>query len=661
MYASLNVHFLPVIHYTFALTFLFLILPSWLFKTKKESLFETIISRYVKMTFVLISVGYIMVITKLFEVLALLLIFLGVFSFRYIQDEKKKNNSSIKITFLKRIFDIFDGIFRTNTNVIKAYFYQKELEIRLYINKKFNWVLLLELITLFIIVITSIYIRSYDAFVNAAPPMADSYVTLAWMKYIDARELFHDGIYPQGFHIYLATLFKFAAIDPLFILRYTGPLNSILLIVGYYAVVRKLTNNGIGALFAVFVAGILPSIYPFYSIERQAATNSQEFAFVFIFPAIYFLYKYFLNKEKNNLLIGLISTAIVGLVHSLVFVLVGLLIGILCFSSLIVLKNRWNQVTYVCSGAIACVIFSAIPLGFGFVLNREFHESSAEYLVQTNKYEITLPELNYIDYATLSLLFLLLFTILMKKTTKELKTIGLFSVITGGLLFALYYFGGVLTKSTLITSRSIELWAIVIPFCVGISISIILRVKSTKFNSITYTILLVSFSSILVIYKPQPIIPYKLEYSENIEQYLRITENYRPKTWIAVSQDEGYSVSLGTGYHMHLGDFLKTYNASSPTLTRIDNEKIDNNLPPYIFIFSEKNIFKVSKSNSIYQLLEPEYNQREEENQKLIEWINIHKQYGNEIEVFYDNKNITVYKLEVPKAKEEMSKKIWND
>jgi hypothetical protein len=661
MYASLNVHFLPVIHYTFALTFLFLILPSWLFKTENDSLFETIISRYVKMTFILISVGYIMVITKLFEVLALLLIFLGIFSFQYIQDEKKKNNSSIKITFLKRIFDIFDGIFRTNKNVVKAYFNQNASYIKSYFTKKFNWSLLLELISLFIIVMTSSYIRFYDAFVNAAPPMADSYVTLAWMKYIDARELFHDGIYPQGFHIYLATLFKFAAIDPLFILRYTGPLNSILLIVGYYAVVRKLTNNGIGALVAIFVAGILPSIYPFYSIERQAATNSQEFAFVFIFPAIYFLYKYFLNKEKNNLLIGLISTTIVGLVHSLAFALVGLLIGILCFSSLIVLKNRWNHVIYVCSGAIATVIFSAIPLGFGFVLNREFHESSAEYLVQTNKYEITLPELNYIDYATLSLLFLLLFTVLMKKTSKELKTIGLFSVFTGGLLFALYYFGGVLTKSTLITSRSIELWAIVIPFCVGISISIILRVKSTKFNSNTYTILLVSFSSILVIYKPQPIIPYKLEYSENIEQYLRITENYRPKTWISVSQDEGYSVSLGTGYHMHLGDFLKTYNASSPTLTRIDNEKIDNNLPSYIFIFSEKNIFKVSKSNSIYQILEPEYNQRQEENHKLIEWINIHKQNGNEIEVFYDNKNITVFKLEVPKAKEEMSKKIWND
>ncbi|MDF2606145.1 MAG: hypothetical protein K0S34_335 [Bacillales bacterium] len=661
MYASINVHFLPVLHYTFAFAFLFLMLPSWLFKTNNDSLFETIITRYVKMTFVLISVGYIMVITKLFEVIALLLIFLGIVSFRYIQDDKKKNNSSFKITFLKRIFDTFDGIFRTNKNVFKAYFTQKTLYFKDYLTKKFSWSLLLELISLFIIVMTSIYIRFYDAFVNAAPPMADSYVTLAWMKYIDARELFHDGIYPQGFHIYLATLLKFSAIDPLFILRYTGPLNAILLIVGYYAVVRKVTNNGIGALAAVFIAGVLPSIYPFYSIERQAATNSQEFAFIFIFPAVYFIYKYFLDKEKNNLLIGLISTTIVGLVHALAFALVGLLIGILCFSSLIVLKNRCNQVIYVCSGAIATVIFSAIPLGFGFLLNKKFHESSAEYLVETNKYDITFPELGYIDYATLILLFLLLWIILIKKTSKEIKTIALFSVFTGSLLFALYYFGGVLTESTLITSRSIELWAIVIPFCIGISISAILNVKSTKYKSIMHTIILVSVISILVIYKPQPIIPYKLEYSENIEQYLRITENYRPKMWIAISQDEGYSVSLGSGYHMHLGDFLKTYDANSRTLTRIDNGKIDDNLPSYVFIFLEKKIFKVSKSNSIYQILEPEYNQREEESKTLKKWINIHKKFGNKIEVFYDNKNITVYKLEMPKAKEEMSKKIWND
>ncbi|MBW9234207.1 hypothetical protein JQK62_18440, partial [Leptospira santarosai] len=54
-------------------------------------------------------------------------------------------------------------------------------------------------------------------------------------------------------------------------------------------------------------------------IERQAATNSQEFAFVFIFPALYFLIKYVCDKQKEDLKIGLICTAIIGLVHSLVF------------------------------------------------------------------------------------------------------------------------------------------------------------------------------------------------------------------------------------------------------------------------------------------------------------------------------------------------------
>jgi len=660
-YATIGTQFFPLAHYLVALLFLFIVLPKFLFSATYEGWTDRWLAAYIKMVFFLIIIGYVLVITKLYEVLSLSVLFIVIIGYRFIKREQGKRTGTLNGHLIKRVFNLLDGLFKFRISDIKTFIIRGGTRMKSSLQQNFSWSLLLEGLTLAIIIGGSAYLRFYDAFAHAAPPMADSYVTLAWMKYIDARELFHDGIYPQGFHIYLATIFKFAAVDALYILRYTGPLNAVLFTLGLYMVIRKLTKSGFGSLAAALIFGLywaVPSLSPM-EIDRQAATNSQEFAFIFIFPAIYFLMKYVLNKHKEDLKVGLVCTAIIGLVHSLAFALAGLLIGVLIVSALLVTKQNLKPAIHVTIGAIIAVVFSLVPLGAGYLLGKDFHSSSAEYLVDRKEAVFTYPDLTYVDTIALGFCLLLFLCIFVKKNSAKDRLIALFTVVAGLSVFTLYYAGGAWTGSTLIANRSHELWGLLMPFCVGISISFLVKWVKEKWEYFLYVplILLIVFS--LVLYKPMPIIPYKLEHSENIEQYLKIQDDYLPKTWMIVSQSEGYSVSLGTGFHMHLGDFLQNYRPDGKALTRRDDGTIDTNLSPHIFIFMEKKLFQVSESNSVYELLKPEYERKVTEYKQLSEWMKVHEQSGFEVETYFENENIRVYHLQTSEEDSLLIKNMW--
>jgi len=646
-YATITTHLYPIIHYCISFLFLFILLPKWLFPTGYDDWTDRLFAGYVKMVFFLILSGYLMVITKLYEVLSLSVLFIVIIGYRFIKREQGKKTGTLKGHLLELLFNLLEGIFTYKFIHAKEKVLQNLKKWRITVQQTCNWGLLVEGLAIFLIIGGAIFVRFYDAFNNAAPPMADSYVTLAWMKYIDARDLFHDGIYPQGFHIYLATIFKFAAVDALYILRYTGPLNTVMFTLGLYIVIRKLTKNGIGAIVAAFIFGIYWVVAPVHAIEvdRQAATNSQEFAFVFIFPAIYFYIKYFLNKHKEDLLVAVVCTAIIGLVHSLAFALVGMLIGILLLSAFLTLKHSSKAALRVCIGSLLAVVISLVPLVVGFLLGKSFHSSSAEYLVDRKEF-LTYSDLTYVDFSALGFCLLLLICLFHSKNRSKERFIGVFTILAGCSVFILYFAGGAWTQSTLIAGRSRELWGLVMPFCVGISVSFLFRWVKEKWLVLVYIPLVILFISTAVLYKLAPIIPYKLEHNENIEQYLKIREEYLPKTWMIVSQSEGYSVSLGTGFHMHLGDFLQTYEAEGETLTRIDNGRIDRNLTQHVLIFMEKNVFQVSETNSVYELLEPEYVRRAKEYKQLNDWIKAHEAGGNDVTTYFENENIRVYYLQ---------------
>lgn len=661
-YATFATHVSPVVHYLMAFSLLFILLPKWLFSTGYVDLADRWFAAYVKMIFFLIISGYLLVLTKTYEVPSLVLLFAFIIAYRVVKREQGKKTDTLKIHLLNYVFNWLDGLLTFRHVDLKLKVSIKLSRLKSSVKKACSLKVIVEGLALLLIIGGASYLRFYDAFANAAPPMADSYVTLAWMKYIDARQLFHDGIYPQGFHIYLATLFKFAAVDAFYILRYTGPFNSVAVTLGLYIMIRKLTKSGIGAITAAFILGVLWMVIPqsLLDIERQAATNSQEFAFVFIYPAVYFFSRYFLEKRKEDLQVGLICTAIIGLVHSLAFAFMGILLGVLVMSAILTLKDSWKPAVHICIGTLLTVVLSLVPIGAGLLLGKQFHSSSAAYLIERKEFVYTYPDLTYIDYSALGLCVVLFLYLFLLKNTRNDRFVGLFMILAVASTFILYFGGGTWTQSTVIESRARELWGIVIPFCVGVSISYLFKWLKEKWHLVFYIPLILLTLLVFIVYKPSPIIPYKLEHQENIEQYMKIRNEYLHKTWMIVSQVEGYSVVLGTGYHMYLGDFLQLYRPDREALTRMGAGSIDDSVAQDVFIFMEKNLFQVAESNSVYELLKPEYARRNQEYTQLAEWMKMHKEAGFNVKTFFENENIRIYHLKIPIEDPLLLKNSWN-
>lgn len=658
-YSSLLYHLNPISHYLFAFILLFLILPRWIFKEKFEDVGERILSGYIAMVLLIIVSGYILVVTKLYEVISIVIIFGTIIGMKYWLRLRKEPQPAIRY-LTKYLFDILDGIHYINGKIMIRWLSVQILLFKSRVKEKYTTKHVVEFFLLLVILCISSYIRFYDVFNNAAPPLADSYVTLAWMKYIDGREIFHDGIYPQGFHIYLATLLKFSSIDGLFVLRYTGPFNTLLITVGLYFMIRKLTGNGVGALVAASIYGCLLSSIYWFPIERQVGTNSQEFAFVFVYPVIYFLIQYCLSQKTQYLYIGIMGTAIIGLVHSFAFVFIGLLIGLLIINSIILTRPISKSSFKLAGFALITVVIALFPLILGVLLGKEFHSTSVDYLLLNNDKQSS-PSLVLIDYITCAFLSISTLLLLSKRINKQDRFINLSTISAGFVIFIIYYFGGEVTNSVLVASRSSELWGLTVPMVIGISTSFIFKQLPGEWTFKTYFLFVGYLCIVFYFSKPSPIIAYKLEHNANIEQYLKIRNKYRPKTWQMISNNEGYAVTLGNGFHMQIHDFLEQYDPKREALTKNGQFRPDVNLAPDIFLLVEKEMFKVSKSNSIYPLLEPEYKQRELDNQKLIGWINLYKTSSFPVNVYYEDENIIIYHLEVRAAKEKQDKIIWSD
>jgi hypothetical protein len=658
-YSSFYYHLNPMIHYLFAFCLLFIILPKWLIASRFQGFGERMLNGYVSIVLLFILSGYLLVVTKLYEVISIVIMFCLIVAIK--RWRKSRNEQQPTMSYLiKYLFDRIDGLHFTNRLIVQRWFSVKFVLLKTILKEKYSFQLAFEIsLFLFIISIAS-YIRFYDVFHNAAPPLADSYVTLAWMKYIDAREIFHDGIYPQGFHIYLATLLKFSSIDGLLVLRYTGPFNTILITICLYYVIRKLTGNSVGALVASSIYGCHLAYINWFPIERQVGTNSQEFAFVFIYPVVYFLINYCLTKKKEYLQSGIYSTAIIGLVHSLAFAYIGLLIGILILCTIIATKTISKSVITLAGYSLFTVLLAVLPMLLGLLLGKDFHSTSVDYLLSNNS-KLGSPTLVAIDYVTLVCLSITIILLLLKKMTIKDRFIGLFTILAGLITFAVYYIGGPFTNSVLVASRSSELWGIIVPFTVGITCSLLFKYLFGRWTITAYLLFLGYFCVMLYFFKPTPIIAYKLEHNSNLEQYLRISSQYRPKTWQLVSHNEGYAVSLGTGYHMHMDDFTKQFDPEKEALTKIGESKPDPNLAPEIFILLEKKMFKVSVGNSIYSILEPEYKQRQLNYQKMQKWLDIHQTTGHDMDIYYEDNDITIYHLKVKTAKQKQKKAIWND
>lgn len=653
MYVSIANHLFHFIHFILAFTLLFIFYPRLIFKTEQETLFENVVSNFIRMVFIIIVIGYALVILKLFEFIGLFIVLLILTLYvsystmpPYILSKRVLESKAL-------FFDYLDGIKNPKEDVIVYTQHRWKVLTDRIINSIHNKTKFWSTVVLTIVLIYSAYLRFYDAYIHAAPPMSDAYVTLEWMKYIIRRQLFYSGIYPQGFHVYLATLQKFSFIDPIYILKYCGPFNGVLTTIGMYFVVSRCTGRAFPGIIGAAIYGVLGA----YLIEweRQASTNSQEFAFIFVLPTLYFFYRYIEKNEKKDKITAFCGLAVTGLVHTIAFSFAAIGVAVLAFSAIIINPCKyWRKIIEFINIGIMTGVISIIPIAIGLLIGKSFHSSSVDFLVATER--IGLPTLRIVDYIGGVCILIAFLWILFKLKRIRERLVDVFIVLLSSFSFLFYYYGGYVTQSVVVETRFSSMWSLILPIIIGITFFLLL--KSLKKSFIRF-IVEISLSTALIgaclfYLKPQPSMPYKMEYDSNVEQYLRISSMLTPTEWLIVSQNEGYSLALGKGFHLLVKDFITLFDPEQKYLINKKTHSIYKMAD--IFIYQEKKVFTTDFEN-----LKQEYARRKVDNIQLENWIQRYRKNHSNLTLFYEDENIKIYRIHQVFAEDqnENLKKIW--
>lgn len=679
MYASFSNHFPVVLRFLLAFSITFVIWPRFIFDRVEDRFFDSAIANFIKMVLLIIVTGYILVIIKLFEMI-MILFMLSLFTYlNYLKKRRIKHGSDIFTGIQLWTYDLLDGVLIPSWNKIKALFSLKSDSKELLKEKFSVWEERFLDLSMFFVFIYSAYIRLYDAFINAAPPLSDFYTVLSWAKHISDRVLFFEGggeVYPRGFVFYLQILQKFSLLDDLYVIRYAGPLNCVFITLSIYFVVSRMTYNRYAGVISAMSYGMLGFLLKM-EWERQAAANSQEFALIFALPVVYYFYRYMQYKSKAYLFTAVSGLIVIGFVHTLVFAFVGMCMGVLIFYSLITdLGSNFKACLNIAYSGITAIATSIIPLIIGALMGIPPLATSTEFLVRKLT-SVGLPDLNLMDILALtSIILLILFSFRFKKEKGELQP-GIYMLLISSATFFVYYFGGAITNNVMLSARSGEFWALMEPVAIGFGWHmlslIVLRLRTGK---LVQTLLLIGvLAAIPMFIKPSPIIPYKMEWNSKVEQYLEIRKSYLPKSWMIVSDKEGYAISLGKGFHMFVEDFISGFdryygpdetfywiylgNITNDDVSSLDIFERWRELPENIFIYQEKNIYKVSEENSIYELESIQYKKKEELKPKLGRWVDTYMKYNGNISVFYEDENLRVLHITKKKDRIKELERLW--
>ncbi len=639
MYATIPYQLPQLVRFGLSFVLLFIAWPALIWRDDGPTL-DCFWRRLVWMLATCIALIYVLAATKLYELIAFTGVLLLITTHRlWFGPKRAENFHRAQTDFAVRFYGFLDAPPHPTEHVRRRLERLAQTWQRFAANCGTDRTRLAKMVLLGVILGYSAYLRYYDAVVHAAPAMSDAYVTLAWAKYINRRVLFHDGIYPQGFHIYLSVLHKIAGQDPFFTLKYAGPFNGVLTALGLYWVASRLGESPTCGLLAAFLYGALGRWLPL-EWQRQASTNSQEFAMVFLLPVLYMAHQYLQHGKRRDWWAAVSGALVMGWVHALIygFSLLGMIVlGLAHLGAN--WRQAWKRLVSLALGIGATGLLSLLPVALGLLLGRGFHGASAEYM--TAKLTVAAPVIYPLEWAALLGFALYLAVALIRR--RELGNTELFLVGLGALTFAVYRSLGPLTGNAVLATRTNIFWALLATIGCDLGWSSLVSLWPAGRNGPRLSLVcsLLLLVGLLTLYHPAPANPYKLQYDSAVEQVLLISQRFLPTEWMLVSAEEGYALALGKGYHLMLGDFLAWYDPTREQLIT-DHAGVggDPLTTPDIFILGEKRLFVVEM-----QEMKAILARRKQEYRALEQWIQEYRAYHNNLSIFYEDDDIVVYRI----------------
>lgn len=600
MYAGFWNQCLHLLQYFMAITLLLVIWPMGLFAKYGGGPLERAASRFLGMMLLLLVLGYMLAALKLFEAISIVMIVGSLTIWSIIGRRSSTERQELFAKWATRFFDYFENKHRLIALLRDSFTVHWKSTLQAIRFRLSDPLTAVEYILLVAVFGLSAYIRFYDAATSPAPAWPDGYTTLVRMKRISESILVADGwAVPQGLYMFMSYLRTFSFIDAVYVLKYTGPFVSMMILLGQYAFIVRLTKSRIAGLAGVAAFGLFSGCFP-GDFERHAAADPQQFAYMFLFPVLMFYFRYMESGENPAFRAATCGIAAAALSHTQGYGLVAMSVAVLCIVFMFAGARRyWRKTGPIVLALLAGALISLLPFLLSHVMGASPDSASAFHLGD-------------------------------------------------------------------ITALSEAFWALILPVLIGVAWSALFTVfpKSNRFRAAQLMLGLaaVGYGAYWDPPKwdpPKPIQPDKLGWDSAIEQYLRINESFRPKTWHIVTQREGYALALSSGYHMDVGEFLASYDPAMPPLTEYGKSMPDSSISHRVFLYEEKNVFRPDRRNTGWP--EGKVERRKQDSEALREWVKRFEREHGSVPVFYEDENLKIYEIYRPESQEEIRKKIWNE
>jgi hypothetical protein len=311
-----------------------------------------------------------------------------------------------------------------------------------------------------------------------------------------------------------------------------------------------------------------------------------------------------------------------------------------------------KQTGYIVGAGVISGLISALPLLAGLLMGKEFHGSSVNFL--SSKLEVIIPTLTILDQVCFVGILLYIMVLLIIPKLRHTAARGLSMLILTAVSLVLYRYVAPYSGNAVLISRIGILWSVIVSIGIGLAwgalTSWIPRIVKGKLEAI------ICFGTIILAvlyFHPVAPEPYKMQHDCMVNQYLRLSKEYTPTTWMMVSSEEGYDLALGKGWHMHLGEFAENYSPATGKLYRIDDPKAVLEIQN-IFIFIEKEMLRPS-----FKEMESILARREYYYAKLETWAEHYSRFHDNLQIYYEDELIKVYHIRQVEEKDESWAEVW--
>jgi len=664
---------LMAIKVTFLFILIYICIPAQIFRfDNKDTFLDKVFISLIISNLVTIIIVHFLAFLKLYELLSLIPCYLVAY-LTYTRIMNKSLGTVADVLGMKIVVNLLDlsegrlGLRGELSKNLKNWFHKAKANVISVIRNAF--INPFEGIFVIAALATAAFIRFNHSIIHAYYGASDSYVHLAWVKYLGANEIYRDGIYAYGYHAILSALSKLTFLDPYFILRFVGPLAGFMIVLSVYYFARKNFKSPYVALVAVLIYGIITDDrFPSY-VWRQISALSQEYAVIFLLPGLHFFNLYMKNGFNKYLLLSSCCIVLTILIHPYVTVFIAISYAVLYLCH----PSKYLNYKFLGKTALAVAmsfLAGVMPVIIGLMSGKKFHSTLGyiqENLQVTSTYTVSTPGLLKFSEDNPFLVILLIcssvsfiygvFLSFNNVNKKEESRIYLFF----GLISLLFY--------VMYRAANFGLPVIINPYRFGIFMALTATVtyagilniadffiKSNRILKYFKQAATIAVLTVILIFTTLQIPEGdRFEYDESVNSYLKIKNSFPALDWTVVAPVEQYQECLGFGWHYELQLFAKKI----PT----GGQKGDKNFSiptDYIFIFTEKTPLGSQSALDEDDLKreipvpigdETALYYRNAENRTAIEakvfyWAEDYMKKKDNMKVFYDGDYIRIYMIE---------------